>query len=162
MSAVRPVSLAEIERQRKAYRRRLTWSSLVYQEGTWFLVAFTWLFGGYVILTYGVLIYRYMGDGEETAYIVAWGAAFAINTFGLESVKIVGRKALFILIIDVFKARFGSAKADALFWYESYTELAGTQLLVETSATGLVAGDVAAAGAGDAGGGDDGDGGDAE
>ena len=162
VSAVRPVSLAEIERQRKAYRRRLTWSSLVYQEGTWFLVAFTWLFGGYVILTYGVLIYRYMGDGEETAYIVAWGAAFAINTFGLESVKIVGRKALFILIIDVFKARFGSAKADALFWYESYTELAGTQLLVETSATGLVAGDVAAAGAGDAGGGDDGDGGDAE
>ena len=161
VSAVRPVSLAEIERQREAYRRRLTWSSLVYQEGTWFLVAFTWLFGGYVILTYGVLIYRYMGDGEETAYIVAWGAAFAIDTFGLESVKIIGRKALFILIIDVFKASFGSAKADALFWYESYTELAGTQLLVETSASGLVARDVAAAG-GDAGGGDDADGGDAE
>jgi hypothetical protein len=80
VSAVRPVSLAEIERQRKAYRRRLTWSSLVYQEGTWFLVAFTWLFGGYVILTYGVLIYRYMGEGEETAYIVAWGAAFAAST----------------------------------------------------------------------------------
>ena len=98
-----------------------------------------------------------MGDGEETAYIVAWGAAFAIDTFGLESVKIIGRKALFILIIDVFKASFGSAKADALFWYESYTELAGTQLLVETSASGLVARDVAAAG-GDAGGGDDADG----
>jgi hypothetical protein len=162
--AVRSISLAEIERARKAYVRRLAWSSLVYQEGTWFLVAFTWLFGGYVILTYGVLIYRYLGEGEETAYIIAWGAAFAANTFGLESVKIIGRKALFLVFIETFNARFRSKRAESLFWYETYTELTGTQLLVETNATGLYAGDGGGAGrdadAGD--GGDGGDGGDAE
>ena len=158
--AVRSISLAEIERERAAYARRLAWSSLVFQEGTWFLVAFTWLFGGYVILTYGVLIYRYLGEGEETAYIIAWGAAFAANTFGLESVKIVGRKALFMVFVQTFKARCGSKRAESLFWYETYTELTGTQLLVETSAAGLAAGDGGAAG-GDADAGDD-DGGDAE
>jgi hypothetical protein len=162
--AVRSISLAEIERARKAYVRRLAWSSLVYQEGTWFLVAFTWLFGGYVILTYGVLIYRYLGEGEETAYIIAWGAAFAANTFGLESVKIIGRKALFLVFIETFNARFRSKRAESLFWYETYTELTGTQLLVETNATGLYAGDGGGA-EGDADArrrGDGGDGGDAE
>jgi hypothetical protein len=60
--------------------------------------------------------------------------------------------------------RFRSKRAESLFWYETYTELTGTQLLVETNATGLYAGDGGGAGrdadAGD--GGDGGDGGDAE
>ena len=89
------------------------------------------------------------------------GAAFAANTFGLESVKIVGRKALFMVFVQTFKARCGSKRAESLFWYETYTELTGTQLLVETSAAGLAAGDGGAAG-GDADAGDDDDGGDAE
>ena len=27
----------------------------------WFLTAFTWIFGSYVIMAYGVLIYNYLG-----------------------------------------------------------------------------------------------------
>jgi hypothetical protein len=58
--------------------------------------------------------------------------------------------------------RFRSKRAESLFWYETYTELTGTQLLVETNATGLYAGDGGGA-EGDADPRDDGgDGGDAE
>jgi hypothetical protein len=91
------------------------------------------VFGGYVVLVYGVLIYRYLGPGEESAYIAAWGTAFLINTFGIESLKIVGRKMFFLYVITSFKKGFMKA-AETLGWYETYTELVGTHLLAEAGA----------------------------
>ena len=89
------------------------------------------VFGGYVIIVYGVLIYRYLGPGEESRYITTWGIGFVINNFGLESLKIIGRKAFFILIITKGKKTFMKA-AEALGWYEVYTEMVGMHLLSET------------------------------
>ena len=42
-------------------------------------------------LACGVLIYNYLGPGEEKRYITTWGMAFLLNTFGrvvhLDSIK---------------------------------------------------------------------------
>ena len=135
---VRKISLDEIEYARVAYEKRLAWSSTLFENSTWFLVAFLWVFGGYVIIVYGALIYRYMGAGEETAYIIAWGTAFAVNNFGLESVKIIARKAFFMVFVEYVGKRLGSTKRECLFWYETYTELAGTHLLVDTNGAGAI------------------------
>ena len=35
------------------------------------------------VMAYGVLIYNYLGPGEEKRYITTWGMAFLLNTFGL-------------------------------------------------------------------------------
>ena len=80
-----------------------------------------------------MLIYRYLGPGEESRYITTWGIGFVINNFGLESLKIIGRKAFFILIITKGKKTFMKA-AEALGWYEVYTEMVGMHLLSETGA----------------------------
>jgi hypothetical protein len=88
------------------YNRKLKWSSVLYQNLGWFLTAFTWIFGTYVIMAYGVLIYNYLGPGEEKRYITTWGMAFLLNTFGLESLQIVGRKSFFILVITKFNKSF--------------------------------------------------------
>ena len=61
MLAARTLSLREISARRVQYNRKLKWSSVLYQNLGWFLTAFTWIFGGYVIMAYGVLIYRYLG-----------------------------------------------------------------------------------------------------
>ena len=119
--------------KRKQYLKKLKWSTLFMANVGWFLSMFVWFFGGYVIITYGVLIYRYLGPGEESTYITTWGMAFLINNFGLESMKIIGRKAFFILIITNVKKTFMKA-AEALGWYEVYTEMVGMHLLAETGA----------------------------
>ena len=117
VSAVRPVSLAEIERfDSEAYRRRLTWSSLVYQEGTWFLVAFTWLFHrGYVIPTYGVLIYRYMGDGGRPVHRRLGRGVRHRHAAAAGERQDHRPETMFIAIIDVFKASFADQKPTRCF-----------------------------------------------
>ena len=62
-----------------------------------------------MIIVYGVLIYRFLGPGEEDRYISTWGMAFLINTFGLESLQVVGRKAFFIFVITKFQKSFAKA-----------------------------------------------------
>ena len=125
------ISMDELETKRRRYFAKLRWLRLFMANLGWFLSMFTWVFCSYVIITYGVLIYRYLGPGEEAAYITTWGTGFLINTFGLESMKIIGRKAFFMLFIAKFKKSFMKA-ADALGWYETYTEMVGMHLLHET------------------------------
>ena len=149
MLAARTLKLREISARRVQYNRKLKWSSVLYQNLGWFLTAFTWIFGSYVIMAYGVLIYNYLGragrillatssnapwtlvilsqmapydvasnicqdlnlgPGEEKRYITTWGMAFLLNTFGLESLQIIGRKAFFILVITRFKKSFMKAQ----------------------------------------------------
>ena len=133
MLAVNTISVDEVRHKRRRYIRKLKWRSVLASYQGWFLATFVWVFGGYVILVYGVLIYRYLGPGEESAYISAWGTAFLINTFGIESLKVVGRKMFFIYVITNFKKGFMKA-ADSLGWYETYTELVGMHLLSEAGA----------------------------
>ena len=133
--AVKNISFAEVERRRKIYVKKLRWSSLVMDKAAWILAAFVWGFGGYVVLVYGVLIYRYLGPGEEDAYISQWGMAFLISTFGVESIFIVGRKTIFIFIITKLRRKFMKA-AEALGWYETYTEMVGMHLLMESGEYG--------------------------
>ena len=71
--------------------------------------------------------------GEEDRYISTWGMAFLINTFGLESLQVVGRKAFFIFVITKFQKSFAKAQ-ESLGWYETYTEMCGMHLLVEVGA----------------------------
>ena len=133
MVAMQTISLEELKAKRKQYLKKLKWSTLFMANVGWFLSMFVWFFGGYVIITYGVLIYRYLGPGEESTYITTWGMAFLINNFGLESMKIIGRKAFFIFIITNVQKTFMKA-AEALGWYEVYTEMVGMHLLAETGA----------------------------
>ena len=51
-----------------------------------------------------------LGPGEEKRYITTWGMAFLLNTFGLESLQIIGRKAFFILVITRFNKSFMKAQ----------------------------------------------------
>ena len=133
MLAVNTISVDEVRKRRRLYIRKLRWKSVLASYQAWFLASFVWVFGGYVVLVYGVLIYRYLGPGEESAYIAAWGTAFLINTFGIESLKIVGRKMFFLYVITSFKKGFMKA-AETLGWYETYTELVGMHLLAEAGA----------------------------
>ena len=133
MLAVRTISVDDVREKRKRYIRKLKWKSVLLGNLGWFLAAFVWIFGGYVILVYGVLIYRYLGPGEESKYIETWGMAFLINTFGLEALIVVSRKMFFIYVITNFKKGFMKA-ADSLGWYETYTEMVGVHLLSESGA----------------------------
>jgi hypothetical protein len=131
MLAVHTISISEIEARRRQYIAKLKWSSVFVQNLGWFLAAFTWFFGSWVIITYGVLIYRFMGPGEESVYISNWGMAFVVNTFGIESLQIIGRKAFFIFVVGKFKKQFMKAQ-EALGWYEVYTEMTGMHLIAES------------------------------
>ena len=133
MLATQTISVEDVRKKRKVYIRKLKWKSVLASYQGWFLASFVWVFGGYVILVYGVLIYRYLGPGEESTYISTWGTAFLINTFGIESLKVVGRKMFFLYVITTFKKGFMKA-ADTLAWYETYTELVGMHLLAESGA----------------------------
>jgi len=66
MLAARTLSLRETSARRRQYNRKLKWSSVLYQNLGWFLTAFTWIFGSYVIMAYGVLIYNYLGRAGRT------------------------------------------------------------------------------------------------
>ena len=46
-----------------------------------------------------------LGPGEEKRYITTWGMAFLLNTFGLESLQIIGRglhSSTIRLIVNTF------------------------------------------------------------
>ena len=144
----------EVIKSRRVYFQRIWWSALVYGHAGWFLAAFVWGFGGYVVLVYGVLIYRYLGPGEESQYITTWGMAFLLNTFGVESLQIIGRKAFFILIVGKASKLFAK-RAEILSWYETYTELVGMHML---HASGAMGDEAAVSNQEDDGGGDGGDG----
>ena len=135
--AMHTISVHDIERRRRVYVSKLRWSSIFKQNLGWFCAAFLWFFGGYVIIVYGVLIYRFLGPGEEDRYISTWGMAFLINTFGLESVYIVSRKVIFIYVITKFQKSFAKAQ-ESLGWYETYTEMCGMHLLVDVGAISAV------------------------
>ena len=135
--AMHTISVQDIERRRRVYVSKLRWSSIFKQNLGWFCAAFLWFFGGYVIIVYGVLIYRFLGPGEEDRYISTWGMAFLINTFGLESVYIVSRKVVFIYVITKFQKSFAKAQ-ESLGWYETYTEMCGMHLLVDVGAISAV------------------------
>ena len=66
MVAMQTISLQKLKGKRKQYLKKLKWSTLFMANLGWFLAMFVWFFGGYVIIVYGVLIYRYLGPGEES------------------------------------------------------------------------------------------------
>ena len=132
MVAMQTISLQELKAKRKQYLKKLKWSTLFMANLGWFLAMFVWFFGGYVIIVYGVLIYRYLGPGEESRYITTWGIGFVINNFGSESLKIIGRKAFFILIITKGKTVIWNGPMGVFEFDEVYTEMVGMHLLSET------------------------------
>ena len=79
--------------------------------------------GAWVVLAYGVLIYTYLGPGEEEAFIRAWGITFLVNNFGVESVAVIGRKAFFIWIVEKMNRLL--RYRTVVEWYESYIEQTG-------------------------------------
>ena len=129
------ISVDDVRAEGKVYIKKLKWNARLYERQGWFLASFVWMFGGYTILTYGVLIYQYLGPGEEDLYIQIWGMAFLINTFGLEALILISRKAFFIYVIGNFKNSFMKA-AELLAWYETYTKMVGMHLLSQSGAYG--------------------------
>ena len=43
-----------------------------------------------------------------------------------------------MVFVEYVGKRLGSTKRECLFWYETYTELAGTHLLVDTNGAGAI------------------------
>ena len=74
MLAVNTISVDEVRKRRRLYIRKLRWKSVLASYQAWFLASFVWVFGGYVVLVYGVLIYRYLGPGEESVRTSPRGA----------------------------------------------------------------------------------------
>lgn len=108
---------------RKIARRAFFWNFVVKNLG-WLLAAFTWAIGTWVVLAYGGLIYTYLGPGEETAFLHAWGITFLVNNFGVESIAVIWRKAFFIWIVEKMN-RFLRYRT-VVEWYESFLEHTGT------------------------------------
>ena len=57
---LRDGDLSETQRQ---HMRRVGWTVLLAQYTGYFLVSFVWVFGGWAVVTYGVLIRLYLGPG---------------------------------------------------------------------------------------------------
>lgn len=111
-----------------AWRRRLArsnffWGFIVKNLG-WFITAVVWIVGTWIVLAYGVLIYTYLGEGEERKFMTAWGVTFLINTFGLESMAVIARKAVFIWFVEKMH-RFMKYRT-VVEWYEGFIEKSGS------------------------------------
>ena len=89
-----------------------------------------WIFGGWVVITYGVLINRTMGAGEEKTFIRTWGLTFLVHTFGLQSLMMFGRKAAFMWVVD--RVSRGMRTTSAIHWYEGELETRGGEMLAGT------------------------------
>lgn len=96
----------------------------------WFVCSLCWIICGWVLVAYGVLIYRNMGAGEERAFIETWGTCFWMDQVGVESLKVVARKAFFIYVLVRFQ-RACKPRADLLFWYETVIEHAAAVMYLD-------------------------------
>ena len=91
--------------------------SILVNHAGWFIAGAVWIIGAWVAVAYGGLVYTYLGEGEEREFIRVWAITFLINNFGLESMAIIARKAVFIWIIE---------KMNVLMRYRTVVEWYGT------------------------------------
>jgi hypothetical protein len=126
--ATRTFSQDDMRSERRKYLRRVKTSSSRVLKLAWCLFALYWLVCCYLIIVYGVLIYRYMGAGEEGAYITTWGMTFLLVNFGLLSLLIVGRKAFYKTFYNTWRKMF-TPHFELNAWYEAYLERVGGVLL---------------------------------
>ena len=126
--ATRTFSQDDMRSERRKYLRRVKTSSSRVLKLAWCLLALYWLVCCYLIIVYGVLIYRYMGAGEEGAYITTWGMTFLLVNFGLLSLVIVGRKAFYKTFYNTWRKMF-TPHFELNAWYEAYLERVGGVLL---------------------------------
>ena len=126
--ATRTFSQDDMRSERRKYLRRVKTSSSRVLKLAWCLFALYWLVCCYLIIVYGVLIYRYMGAGEEGAYITTWGMTFLLVNFGLLSLVIVGRKAFYKTFYNTWRKMF-TPHFELNAWYEAYLERVGGVLL---------------------------------
>ena len=126
--AARTFSQDDMRSERRKYLRRVKTSSSRVLKLAWCLLALYWLVCCYLIIVYGVLIYRYMGAGEEGAYITTWGMTFLLVNFGLLSLVIVGRKAFYKTFYNTWRKMF-TPHFELNAWYEAYLERVGGVLL---------------------------------
>jgi hypothetical protein len=122
--ATRTFSQDDMRSERRKYLRRVKTSSSRVLKLAWCLFALYWLVCCYLIIVYGVLIYRYMGAGEEGAYITTWGMTFLLVNFGLLSLLIVGRKAFYKTFYNTWRKMF-TPHFELNAWYEAYLERVG-------------------------------------
>mmetsp|Transcript_9877 Transcript_9877/g.32352 ORF Transcript_9877/g.32352 Transcript_9877/m.32352 type:complete len:294 (-) Transcript_9877:127-1008(-) len=87
----------------------------------WLVMLLCWCICAWILLAYGVLIYTNMGPGAEREFIEMWGWTFLWDLIGVESIKMVLRKAFFMWAVTKFSKTF-KPRASALVWYETYLE----------------------------------------
>ena len=128
---VATISVGELSHVQRQHLRRVSWTVVLSQYTAYFLVAVVWVFGGWAVVTYGVLIRTYLGPGEERTYMSVWAMTFLVNTFGVEALQQVGRKALFMYMLQ--RANGFMKTRAALDWYELFAEQAGAAALAQAS-----------------------------
>jgi hypothetical protein len=65
-SSVSFVDRATLAAWKTRAARDTWWRGFVVKNLGWFLALIAWVVGAWVVLAYGVLIYTYLGEGEES------------------------------------------------------------------------------------------------
>ncbi|XRB24101.1 hypothetical protein RI054_37g139570 [Pseudoscourfieldia marina] len=96
------------------------WSSRYDTLGVVLLVM-CWALTAWVAFAFGVLIYDNVGAGAENDFLNSWWQAMSTDIFGVESLKVMGRRALFVLIFRNVSVLFGPAELTET-WHEKVLE----------------------------------------
>jgi len=96
------------------------WSTRLDQLGI-LLIVLCWAITAWVIFAYGVLLYDNVGPGAEVDYMESWWQSFSTDVFGIESLKVMLRRGLFILVFRNVGLLLGQAEALDL-WHEHVLE----------------------------------------
>ena len=78
----------------------------------------TFGFKEYAAIQIGFSFCRALRFGEEQTYMSVWAMTFLVNTFGVEALQQVSRKALFIYVMQrangLMKTRWGGVQVGTL------------------------------------------------
>ena len=85
------------------------------------LLVLCWAVSAWVAFAFGVLIYDNVGEGAEVEFMKSWYEAISTDVFGVESLKVMGRRALFVLIFQNAMVLFGQNEMTAI-WHERVLE----------------------------------------
>ena len=96
------------------------WSTRLDQLGI-LLIVLCWAITAWVIFAYGVLLYDNVGPGAEVDYMESWWQSFSTDVFGIESLKVMMRRGMFIMVFRNVGLLLGQAEALDL-WHEHVLE----------------------------------------
>ena len=85
------------------------------------LLVLCWALTAWVAFAFGVLIYDNVGEGAENDFLMSWWQALSTDIFGVESLKVMGRRALFVLMFRNATLLFGPAEVTEA-WHEKVLE----------------------------------------